>query len=103
TACLEAAALVALGALEGRAPAQGSGGWPGWRAIALGPFLFLQLQFLQNAGFVASDVGLGLAAATALLLVADAVAILVGSSRLLPAESSAARTALAVGALGAVA
>lgn len=47
-----------------------------WSTAALGPFLMLQLLFLQNAPFTGSVVGLHLPAAGALVLVGDALALL---------------------------
>ena len=46
-----------------------------WRTAALGPFLMLQLLFLQSPSFVASSSGYSLEGGLTVVLVADAVAL----------------------------
>lgn len=67
-------ALLAAGAPGGAGPGEARVG----RAlplVLLGPFLLLQLLFLQSVAFVASSSGLSLPAAAALVLVGDALAV----------------------------
>jgi len=49
---------------------------PGWGVLLFGPFLFLQLFFLQNAAFVTSEAHVGLAVGAAVVLVGDALGLL---------------------------
>ena len=69
-------------------------------AALLGPFLMLQLQFVQNPAFVASGTGLALPAASALVLLGDALGIAaviwIGTGRV----SAAPRVLAAAIALG---
>lgn len=62
----------------GRAPPQP----PALRLAVFGPFFVLQLLFLQNPAAVASQAGLSLPWAVAIVLAGDAVALWIGSLRL---------------------
>lgn len=76
TAALAAALGLAAGRTLARGPADTEAAPPGGlRVLVLGPFLYLQLLFLQSPAFVASSAGISVAAATAVILAADAAAL----------------------------
>lgn len=67
---------------------------------SLGPFLFLQVLVLQSAAFVASQSGMGLAGAEAVVLAGDSVALLVvamTAGRRVPGGLAGAATVALVG------
>ncbi|MGZ8626541.1 MAG: endonuclease/exonuclease/phosphatase family protein, partial [Actinomycetota bacterium] len=77
TTLAAAATAIALLIVARRAPRGGSEeGGAGLRVAALGPYLVLQLLFLQNVGFVGSQGDVGFAAATLVVLVGDALALM---------------------------
>lgn len=98
--------LLAAGALGGawtmpaRDPLESAGGVGAWGAFAVGPFLMLQILFLQSPAFLASSAGWSLEAGLAVVLVADAAAIVAVWSesrwRVVAAVRVAAGVALAV-------
>jgi endonuclease/exonuclease/phosphatase family metal-dependent hydrolase len=59
----------------GRGPDRGTSTRASPAVAAVGPFAMLHLVFLQNPGFVASSIGLGMGTALAVILLADAAAL----------------------------
>ena len=76
----------------------------GWGLAAVGPFLLLQTLFLQNIAFVASEAGIGLPLAMAVVLGGDLVALLfLLEVSLGHARTGAGRAAVAAVLVGAIA
>ena len=72
---------------------------PALRLVAFGPFLALQLLFLQNPAALASQAALSIRVAAGMILLLDAAALVVGNLRL-PFERVAAIGLTALAALG---
>ena len=68
-------ALLVLGALATQAPGKRASGASALTLLVFGPYLALQMLFLQSPAFVASSGHAALATATAVVLVGDVVAI----------------------------
>jgi endonuclease/exonuclease/phosphatase family metal-dependent hydrolase len=75
--------------------------WSVWSTASVGPFLFLELLFLQSPAFVAAGTGYSLEGAMVVLLVADALGMLAVSwtarRTVPPVTGGVAGVALAVG------
>ena len=94
------AAAIAAAALPARAGSGSTTAVPehgtadGWPMVLVGPFLLLHVLFLQNVAFGASETGMSITSATALVLLGSALGV-IAAARVAGVAGVAARVAVA--------